>query len=256
MKEQCQEDIKEDSMPSESEEELTTTTSKEEEDSDLTTKEDSSIEVMGMRLKPLDENQDVQVVDEVQTQEQPQGHEEMIEDKAAGGLILVSPKGEVVTREQVILEGSTRNNEEEYDVLINGLKTCLAEGIQHLMVKGVALLIVKQILGICACKNERLRSKVTVICKLCGQFKEVQLYHIPRKENEDADLLSQQAITGQDEVQVIIAAATMKELQYAGKECLAPIGNYILEGESPKELSPSCKAKGATRRHANLEEAI
>ncbi|MCO5550246.1 hypothetical protein L7F22_003729 [Adiantum nelumboides] len=130
--------------------------------------------------------------------------------KAGGGLVLVSPKGEVVAREQAILEGSTSNNEAEYDVSINGLKMCLAQGIQRLMVKDDALLIVKQILGIWAYKNERLRSKVTVIRKLCGQFQEVQLYHIPRKENEDADLLAQQAIIGQDEVHVIIAAAIIK----------------------------------------------
>ncbi|MCO5609405.1 hypothetical protein L7F22_063631 [Adiantum nelumboides] len=46
--------------------------------------------------------------------------------KAGEGLVLVSPEGEVVAREQVILEGSTSNNEAEYDVLINGLKMCLA----------------------------------------------------------------------------------------------------------------------------------
>ncbi|MCO5582572.1 hypothetical protein L7F22_036470 [Adiantum nelumboides] len=131
--------------------------------------------------------------------------------KAGGGLVLVSPKGDVVVREQVILEGSTSNNEAEYDVLINGLKMCLAQGIQYLMVKGDVLLIVKQILGIWACKNERLRSKATVIHKLCGQFQEVQFYHIPRKDNEDANFLAQQAITGQNEVQVIFAATTMKE---------------------------------------------
>ncbi|MCO5593210.1 hypothetical protein L7F22_047217 [Adiantum nelumboides] len=158
--------------------------------------------------------------------------------KARGGIVLVSHEGEVVTREQVILEGSTSNNEAECDVLINGLKMCLAQGIYRLRVKCDALLIVKQILGIWACKNERLRSKVTVICKLCGQFQEVQLYHIPRKENEDANLLAHQAtITGQDEVQVIIAVATIKEPQYAGMESLTPIVNYILEGEFPKEFS-------------------
>ncbi|MCO5602598.1 hypothetical protein L7F22_056732 [Adiantum nelumboides] len=131
--------------------------------------------------------------------------------KAGGGFVLLSPKGEVVAREQVILEGSTSNNEAEYDVLINGLKMCLAQGIQCLMVKGDALLIVKQILGRWAYKNERLRSKFTIIRTLCGQFQEVQLYHIPRKKNEDANLLAQQVITGQDEVQVIIAVATLKE---------------------------------------------
>ncbi|MCO5586017.1 hypothetical protein L7F22_039954 [Adiantum nelumboides] len=130
--------------------------------------------------------------------------------KAGRGLMLVSPKGNVVASEQVIVEGSTSNNEAKYDVLINGLKLFLAQGIQCIMVKGDALLIVKQILGIWACKNERLRSKVTVICNLCGQFQEMQLYHIPKKENEDANFLAQQAIIGQA-LHVIIAAATMKE---------------------------------------------
>ncbi|MCO5554598.1 hypothetical protein L7F22_008129 [Adiantum nelumboides] len=49
-------------------------------------------------------------------------------------------------KEQVTLEGSTSNNEAEYDVLISGLKICLAQKIRRLMVKGDALLIVKQIL--------------------------------------------------------------------------------------------------------------
>ncbi|MCO5585610.1 hypothetical protein L7F22_039545 [Adiantum nelumboides] len=157
--------------------------------------------------------------------------------KARGGLVLMNPKGEVVAREQVILEGSTSNNEAQYDVLISGLRMCLTQGIQCLMVKGDALLIMKQILGIWACKNERLRSKITIIRKLCDQFQEVQLYQITGKENEDSDLLARQAITGQDKMQVIIAAATMKEPQYAGMESLAPIVNYILEGEFPKEFS-------------------
>ncbi|MCO5562072.1 hypothetical protein L7F22_015698 [Adiantum nelumboides] len=83
--------------------------------------------------------------------------------KAGGGLVLVNPEGEVVMKEQVTLDGSTSNNEAEYDILISGLKICLAQKIQRLMVKGDALLIVKQILGIWACKNERLRTKVTSI---------------------------------------------------------------------------------------------
>ncbi|MCO5552612.1 hypothetical protein L7F22_006126 [Adiantum nelumboides] len=145
--------------------------------------------------------------------------------KAEGGLVLVSLEGEVIAREKVILEGSTSNNEDERNP-----------------VKGDALLIEKQILGIWACKNERLRSKITVICKLCGQFQEVQLYYIPRKENKAADLVAQQAITGQDEVQVIVAT-TMKEPQYADMESLAPIVNYILEGEFSKEFSSTQKKR-------------
>ncbi|MCO5588467.1 hypothetical protein L7F22_042423 [Adiantum nelumboides] len=131
--------------------------------------------------------------------------------KAGGGLVLVNPKGEVVMKEQVTLDGSTSNNEAEYDILISGLKICLAQKIRRLMVKGDALLIVKQILGIWACKNERLETKVTSIRKLFSQFEEVQLYHIPRKENEDADLLAQQAVSNQDKAHVVIAAIALKD---------------------------------------------
>ncbi|MCO5585683.1 hypothetical protein L7F22_039619 [Adiantum nelumboides] len=156
--------------------------------------------------------------------------------KAGGGLVLVNPEGEVVMKEQVTLDGSTSNNEAEYDILISGLKICLAQKIQRLMVKGDALLIVKQILGIWACKNERLKTKVTSIRKIFNQFEEVQLYHIPRKENEDADLLAQQAVSNQDKAHMVIAAIALKDPQYAGMESLTPVVNYILEGEFPKEF--------------------
>ncbi|MCO5575355.1 hypothetical protein L7F22_029155 [Adiantum nelumboides] len=163
--------------------------------------------------------------------------------KAGGGLVLVNPEGEVVMKEQVTLDGSTSNNEAEYDILISGLKICLAQKIRKLMVKGDALLIVKQILGIWACKNERLRAKVTSIRKLFSQFEEVQLYHIPRKENEDADLLAQQAISNQDKAHMVIAAIALKDPQYAGMESLTPVVNYILEGEFPKEFTARQRRK-------------
>ncbi|MCO5551391.1 hypothetical protein L7F22_004894 [Adiantum nelumboides] len=107
--------------------------------------------------------------------------------KLGGGLVLVNPEGEVVMKEQVTLDGSTSNNEAEYDVLIS----------------------------IWACKNERLRTKVTSIRKLFSQFEEVQLYHIPRKENEDANLLAQQAVSNQDKAHVVIVAIALKDPQYA-----------------------------------------
>ena len=84
-------------------------------------------------------------------------------------------------KEKVTLEGSTSNNEAEYNILLHGLRMCLAQKVNCLMVKGDALLIVKQILGIWACKNERLKVNVHAIHKLFNQFEEVQLYHIPRK---------------------------------------------------------------------------
>ncbi|MCO5609131.1 hypothetical protein L7F22_063353 [Adiantum nelumboides] len=63
--------------------------------------------------------------------------------------------------------------------------------------------------------NNETETKVTSIRKLFSQFEEGQLYHIPKNENEDADLLAQQAVSNQDKAQVVIAAIALKDPQYA-----------------------------------------
>ncbi|MCO5610844.1 hypothetical protein L7F22_065086 [Adiantum nelumboides] len=164
--------------------------------------------------------------------------------KAGGGLLLHDSNGEVVMKKHVKLPDSTSNNEAEYDILLHGLQVCVSQKIRRLMAKGDALLIVKQILGIWACKNERLREKVQAIRRLFNQFEEVQLYHIPRKQNEVADLLAQKAVAcDESEVQVILAATAIKQPRYQGMESLAPIVSYILEGEFPQSFTKAQKQR-------------
>ncbi|MCO5562011.1 hypothetical protein L7F22_015637 [Adiantum nelumboides] len=105
------------------------------------------------------------------------------------------------------------------------------------MVKGDALLIVKQVLGIWACKNEKLRAKVKEVRTLLHHFEEAQIYYIPRKENQDANDLAQQAIGENVEATITIPAATLKPPCFGRLEALAPIANYILEGDFPTEFS-------------------
>ncbi|MCO5569248.1 hypothetical protein L7F22_022959 [Adiantum nelumboides] len=82
MNEQRQEDIQVELTPSDTEEEFSTIAS-EEENSNITTEEDSSMEVMGIRLRPVNKGQASQVEEEVK--EQPQeSNEEMIEVIANG----------------------------------------------------------------------------------------------------------------------------------------------------------------------------
>ncbi|MCO5605708.1 hypothetical protein L7F22_059892 [Adiantum nelumboides] len=147
-------------------------------------------------------------------------------------------------KNHVKLPDSTSNNEAEYEILLHGLQVCVSQKIRRLMVKGDALLIVKQILGIWACKNERLREKVQAIRRLFNQFEEVQLYHIPRKQNEVADLLAQKAVAcDESEVQVILAATAIKQPRYQGMESLSPIVSYILEGEFPQSFTKAQKQR-------------
>ncbi|MCO5560520.1 hypothetical protein L7F22_014135 [Adiantum nelumboides] len=164
--------------------------------------------------------------------------------KAGGGLVLHDSNGEVVMKKHVKLPDSTSNNEAEYDILLHGLQVCVSQKIRRLMVKGDALLIVKQILGIWACKNEKLKEKVQAIRRLFNQFEEVQLYHIPRKQNEVADLLAQKVVAcDESEVQVILATTAIKQPRYQGMESLAPIVSYILESEFPQSFTKAQKQR-------------
>ena len=75
------------------------------------------------------------------------------------------------------------------------------------MVKGDALLVVKQVMGVWACKSEKLKGKVRMIKSLLSHFDDVQLYHIPRKENQQANDRAQRAI--KEEV-VILDVVSLK----------------------------------------------
>ncbi|MCO5605821.1 hypothetical protein L7F22_060005 [Adiantum nelumboides] len=140
------------------------------------------------------------------------------QEKAGGGLVLHDSNGEVVMKKHAKLPDSTSNNEAEYDILLHGLQVCLSKDTAS-HGKGDALLIVKQILGIWACKNER-------------------------KQNEVADLLAQKAVAcDESEVQVILAATAIKQPRYQGMESLAPIVSYILEGEFPQSFTKAQKQR-------------
>ena len=70
-----------------------------------------------------------------------------------------------------------------------------------------------------------------MVCNLLSQFKENQLYHISRKDNQEVDALAQEAVEQKMEVEIMIVAATLKSPQFEGMESLEPIIKYILEGE-------------------------
>ncbi|MCO5593561.1 hypothetical protein L7F22_047575 [Adiantum nelumboides] len=82
------------------------------------------------------------------------------------------------------------------------------------MVKGDALLVVKQVLDIWACKSEKLRAKVKTVHNLLPQFEETQIHHISRKENQAAITLAQRAVEGKMEGEVMIMAATLKSPKF------------------------------------------
>ncbi|MCO5601518.1 hypothetical protein L7F22_055640 [Adiantum nelumboides] len=77
-------------------------------------------------------------------------------NKAAGGFVILNEEKKEVLKKSIQLHLAHSNNEAEYATLKAGLEECKSMGIKRLMVKGDALLIVKQMQGIWACKNSKL----------------------------------------------------------------------------------------------------
>ncbi|MCO5584163.1 hypothetical protein L7F22_038086 [Adiantum nelumboides] len=68
-------------------------------------------------------------------------------NEASGGVVIYDPQGNLVTKRGLKLTAQS-NNEAEYATLEKGLQLCLELGIQRVKVKGDALLVVKQVLGV------------------------------------------------------------------------------------------------------------
>ncbi len=112
---------------------------------------------------------------------------------AGAGAVIVNPDGHVVAKIGKFL-GESTNNVAEYMGLILGLKRAKAMGIKDLDVFSDSELLVKQLAGDYAVKAEHLRPLHAEAKALLGGFDEIQVRHIPREENAQADAMSNRAI--------------------------------------------------------------
>ena len=78
--------------------------------------------------------------------------------------------------------------------LIIGLKRAKAMGIKELEVLADSELLVKQLNGDYAVKADHLKPLHAEARALLGAFSEIQLRHVPREQNADADAMSNRAI--------------------------------------------------------------
>ncbi|HEX9048934.1 MAG TPA: ribonuclease HI family protein [Anaeromyxobacter sp.] len=112
---------------------------------------------------------------------------------AGAGAVILSPEGHVVAKLGKFLGDST-NNVAEYMGLILGLKRARAMGIKELDVFSDSELMVRQLSGDYAVKAEHLRPLHDEARALLRGFAEVEIRHVPREENAQADLMSNRAI--------------------------------------------------------------
>lgn len=107
---------------------------------------------------------------------------------AASGAVLLDPAGELVEEIGAYL-GVATNNVAEWTALVLGLEAALARGIRRLAVRLDSELVVKQVRGEYRVKHAGLQPLHRRAMQLIRAFEDVDVAHVPRKENARADRL-------------------------------------------------------------------
>ncbi|MCO5553921.1 hypothetical protein L7F22_007447 [Adiantum nelumboides] len=163
-------------------------------------------------------------------------------NKAAGGFVILNEEKEVL-KKGIQLHLAHSNNEAEYATLKASLEECNSMGIRRLMVKGDALLIVRQVQGTWACKNSKLLQWLHEVKLLMKDFEAIQIQHISRQQNKEADNMAN------TQFEVMVGAIKFKEPLFQGQETMEDILYFLETGECAKHLE-------RVQRHCLVRKAL
>ena len=120
--------------------------------------------------------------------------------EGGAGAVITDEEGNVVWEGREYL-GYCTNNIAEYKALILGLKGALASGFNKLDVFLDSELLARQINGSYRVKNEKLKILMQEVRSLLSLFDSVQVNHVLRCNNTQADKLANLAIDSHKEFQ-------------------------------------------------------
>jgi ribonuclease HI len=108
---------------------------------------------------------------------------------AGAGLLFVSPLGEHM-RYTVRLHFPASNNMAEYEALLCGLKIAVELGVKRLDVRGDSQLVIDQVMKNASCHDDKMEAYYKAVRALEDKFYGIELNHVPRRYNEEADELA------------------------------------------------------------------
>jgi ribonuclease HI len=118
---------------------------------------------------------------------------------AIGAVVLdgtVDPPAVLTTVSETI--GVTTNNVAEYQALIAGLEAARPFGARRIVVRADSQLLIRQLEGRYRVKTEHLRPLYEQARALLQEYEEVDLGHVRREDNTDADALVNAALDAAD----------------------------------------------------------
>jgi hypothetical protein len=78
----------------------------------------------------------------------------------------------------------------EYEALLCGLRIAIETGIKHLDARGNSLLVIDQVMKNANCHDDEMEAYCNAVRALEDKFYGIELNHIPRRYNEEADELA------------------------------------------------------------------
>jgi ribonuclease HI len=108
---------------------------------------------------------------------------------AGAGLLFISPLGEHM-RYAVGLHFLASNNMAEYEALFCSLRIDIETGIKRLDVRGNSQLVIGQVMKNASCHDDKMEAYCNAIWALEDKFYDIELNHVPRRYNEEADELA------------------------------------------------------------------
>jgi ribonuclease HI len=115
---------------------------------------------------------------------------------SAIGAVVLDPSSDPPRRLATVSEriGITTNNVAEYRALIAGLEAAAPYGARRVRVRADSKLVVEQVKGTWKVKQPHLRPLLEQARSLLAAYAEVDLQHVPRAQNADADALVNAAL--------------------------------------------------------------
>ena len=108
---------------------------------------------------------------------------------AGAGLLFISPLREHM-HYVICLRFPASNNMAEYEALLSGLCIAIELGVKRLDVRGDSQFVIDQVMKESSCHDPKMEAYCNVVCRLEDKFDGLELNHVLRKYNEDADKLA------------------------------------------------------------------
>jgi ribonuclease HI len=112
--------------------------------------------------------------------------------RSGAGIVIKETNGSIHKIKKNL--GILTNNQAEYEALINALKAAKGLKKNHLKIYSDSLLLVNQMNGSWRIRNPDILALSKKARSLIKGFEEVEIIHIPRESNREADKLANAAI--------------------------------------------------------------